>query len=95
MDILKGLILNVAFLFAFLFLLSFPNVTTKDSKLNQKIIKGIIYGLTVVFIIENAYVMQDGAIFDTRSVVISVVAMLFSYVTSIITTLFALSFMFS
>ncbi len=94
MDIIQGITLNIAFLFAFLFLFSFPNITTKDRyhNLQTKIVKGLIFGVISIGIMSNAWEMQAGAIFDTRSVIISVVALMFSGVTAIVTALIAIGY---
>lgn len=94
MDIVRGITLNVAFLFAFLFLFSFPNITTKDRNktLPSKILKGVLFGVITVGIMLNAWEMLPGAIFDTRSVIVSVVALMFSGVTAITTALIAIGY---
>ena len=94
MDIIRGITLNVGFLFAFLFLLSFPNITSKDrpKSLSSKIAKGIIFGAVTIGIMLNAWEMQAGVIFDTRSVIISVVGLMFSSVTAVITAVFAIGY---
>ncbi len=92
MDILRGLLSNIAFLLAFLFLFNITKNMLKTRTLARDIVKGFVFGLFCIGLMLNAYEMQSGAIFDTRSVLISVVALFFSPVASAITAIFALGF---
>lgn len=92
MDILKGLLSNIAFLLAFLFLFNITKKMLKTKTLARDIIKGLLFGLFCIGLMLNAYVLQTGAIFDTRSVLISVVALFFSPLASAITALIATGF---
>jgi len=54
------------------------------------ILRGFLFGLITVGIMTFPVVLSEGAIFDTRSVLISVVALIFPLPTSIIATSIAL-----
>ncbi|HPJ23877.1 MAG TPA: diguanylate cyclase, partial [Bacillota bacterium] len=92
MDLFRDIIINVGLMFAFLFLINFPNFTSYDKSLRRGITRGLIFGFSTIVVMMNAWQMQTGAIFDTRTVIVSVVALLFSNMTAIITALIAIAY---
>ncbi|XMB72653.1 diguanylate cyclase [Mycoplasmatota bacterium WC30] len=92
MDILKGLSINVAFLFSFLFLLNIPKFMNKEQNLKSKVIKGIIFGSIAILVMLTPFTLEPGAVFDTRSIIISVVGLMFSTTTALITAAFAIAY---
>ncbi len=92
MDILKGISINVAFLFAFLFLLNLPNFSNKEPNIKSKILKGVIFGTITVLIMLTPFTLEQGAVYDTRSILISVIGLMFSTTTALITAAFAITY---
>jgi diguanylate cyclase (GGDEF)-like protein/PAS domain S-box-containing protein len=92
MDTIRDILINVVLLFGLIFVVSLSNSNIIQKKLSSKIILGIIIGFVTVIIMLNAWELNTGAIFDTRSVMISVTAMFFSYITGIIATVIAIAY---
>lgn len=83
------LLANALLLFASSFLISTLNINPKQQNLIRKILTGLLLGGFVVVIIYNALNFGDGLIYDTRTVLISVVAFFFPVETAISSALVA------
>ena len=92
MEIVRGILLNTAFLFAFLFILNMLVNTNKINPKWSKIIQGLVFGIVTVGLMMNAWELENGVIFDTRTVMISVVSLFFSVPTAIITSFIAIGY---
>lgn len=90
METIRDILINVVLLFGLVFIVSLSNSNIVQKKLISKIILGTVIGIVTIIIMINAWELNSGAIFDTRSVMISVTAMFFSYVTGIIATIIAI-----
>ncbi|MBN2877590.1 MAG: diguanylate cyclase [Bacilli bacterium] len=92
MDILKGILLNVGLLFGFLFMINFPDFTSYDKSMKKKVTRGIIFGFSVIVVMMNSWQLSSGVIYDTRSVLVSVVALLFPFETAAIAASLAMAY---
>lgn len=83
------LLANALLLFASSFLISTLNINPKQEHFIRKILVGLLLGGFVIVIIYNALNFGDGLIYDTRTVLVSVVAFFFPVETAISTALLA------
>ena len=90
METLRSIITNLVLLFGLVFMVNLSTTKLEQNKLIGKVLVGGIIGLVTVIIMMNAWEMSSGAIFDTRSVMISVSAMFFPTLTSFIATSIAI-----
>ncbi len=83
------LLANALLLFASSFLISTLNINPKQEHIVKKILIGLLLGGFVIVIIYNALNFGDGLIYDTRTVLVSVVAFFFPVETAISTAVVA------
>jgi len=84
MEIFREIIINIILLFGLVFIISLSNTTISFKSKRSDIFLGIIIGFITIFIMMNAWQMTTGTFFDTRSVMIGVTSLFFSYYTSFI-----------
>ena len=92
MDTLRDIIINIILLFGLVFMISLSSSTIKFKKKWMDILFGFVIGLVTMIIMMNAWQMDTGAIFDTRSVMIGVTSLFFSYTTSFIAAIIAIAY---
>ncbi len=90
MDIIRDIIINLAFLFAFLFLISFAKMSLGNRSWKNMIFRGFLFGMIAVGIMTFPVILYEGAIFDTRSVLISVVSLVATFPTALVATVIAI-----
>ena len=92
MEIIRGILLNIAFLFAFLFIVNMLINSTRLSPKLKHLLQGTVFGIVTIGLMMNAWVMENGVIFDTRTVLIGTVSLFFSLPTALITSIIAIGF---
>lgn len=85
--IISGLIENAAFLFALSFVYEISYIIKIKNATFRKILNGVLIGLIGVAIMSVPYKFESGVIFDTRSILITVTAVVFGGIPTIITML--------
>lgn len=90
MDIITDLLTNIIILFGLLFIVSLSSKDFIQKNFIGKVFVGLIIGFSTIIIMINAWVMSSGAIFDTRSVLISVTALFFPLETSLTASIIAI-----
>lgn len=90
MDILRDILVNIILLFGLVFIISLSNSTIHAKKKWMHVLFGINIGIITIIIMMNAWEMRPGLFFDTRSVMIAVTSLFFSYTTSILAALIAI-----
>ena len=92
MDVVRDIVINVVLLFGLVFMVSLTDQKHTESKLPGKIVFGIVIGFITIIVMMNGFQMENGVIYDTRSVLISVTGLFFSSVTSIIAAIIAIGY---
>ena len=92
---LSSLLQNAILLFGLGFLFAAASFETKINKTVIKIAMGLIIGGILLLIMRNPWVLDEGLIFDTRSVLLSVTGMFFGGITTSIATIIALIYRIS
>ena len=95
MEIFQAIITNVVLLFGLVFIMNLSNNKPEQKKLVTKIIFGVFIGIITIMVMINAWEMNTGAIFDTRSVLISVASLFFSTISASIATIIAIIYRIS
>lgn len=85
----NSIIINIIILFGLVFLYDLSNKSIGQTDKKVRLFFGILIGLSTIIIMENSWVMFDGALFDSRTIMISVVAFFFAPLTSITATILA------
>ncbi len=75
---------NIILLFGLGFLYAASNVSPKSKKIVPSILSGIIIGLFILMIMINPWSIQEGLIFDVRSVILSVSAYFFGLIPALV-----------
>lgn len=75
---------NIILLFGLGFLYAASNVSPKSKKIVPSILSGIIIGLFTLMIMINPWSIQEGLIFDVRSVILSVSAYFFGLIPALV-----------
>ncbi|MDD2371615.1 MAG: diguanylate cyclase [Firmicutes bacterium] len=83
-EIIIALMQNIAILLAMVFIYSLLLSNHQTKKLNYKIILGIFNGLVGILLMWSALRLDNGVIFDTRSILISVLGMFFGAIPTLI-----------
>ncbi|MFW5842226.1 MAG: HD domain-containing phosphohydrolase [Bacillota bacterium] len=86
MEIINDIIINIVLLFGLVFIISLSNKNITFKGRSARAFTGLLIGLVTIVIMINAWEMRDGVFFDTRTVMISVTALFFSPLTSVIAT---------
>ncbi|MFH1694057.1 MAG: HD domain-containing phosphohydrolase [Bacillota bacterium] len=94
-EIISKLTQNIVLLFALVFIYASTNISTGPSKLKQKILLGFIIGGFAVLLMLNPWEIQQGAIFDTRSALMSVSGVFFGPLTTLIAVIVAATYRIS
>jgi diguanylate cyclase (GGDEF)-like protein/PAS domain S-box-containing protein len=92
MDVLRDILINIILLFGLVFIISLSNSTIQIKKKWMNILFGVVIGFVTIIIMMNAWEMQEGVFFDTRSVMIGVTSLFFSYATSLIAAIIAVAY---
>lgn len=92
MQIIRDILINIILLFGLVFIISLSNTTIQFKKKWMNPLFGVVIGLVTIIIMMNAWEMQPGTFFDTRSVMIGVTSLFFSYTTSLIAAIIAISY---
>jgi len=87
---LNDIVINVILLFGLVLLITLFNTKFDTKNFIFKSLLGLIIGAITMFIMTNSFVLETGAIFDTRSVIIGVTALFFPFTTSIVATIVAI-----
>lgn len=88
--ILIDLVYNLSVLVAFSVLSGFIEARYQRSRLNGKILQGILFGLTSIIGMLNPFVLTAGIIFDGRSIVISLCTLFFGPISGAIATIMSI-----
>ncbi len=83
-EIIIVLMQNIAILLAMVFIYSLLLSKHQTEKLNYKIVLGIFNGLVGILLMWSALHLDNGVIFDTRSILISVLGMFFGAIPTLI-----------
>ncbi|MEC9484878.1 MAG: HD domain-containing phosphohydrolase [Candidatus Izemoplasma sp.] len=89
MSTLTSITTNILLLFGLVLLLNQGNRVRLKKALRTDLFYGVIIGFITVIIMLNAWEMQEGVFFDTRSVMIGATALFFSGGTAIIAAIIA------
>lgn len=92
MPIIDDLIRNALLLFALVFLYGALNVKPNQKNIIKSIILGLVIGGFVILVMLNPWVMAQGLIFDTRSVLMSVTAAFFSPLTTLVAAVVGITY---
>ncbi|HBT59617.1 MAG TPA: hypothetical protein DEA45_02185 [Acholeplasmataceae bacterium] len=79
---------NIILLFGLGFLYAASNVSPKSKRVISSIILGMIIGLFTLMIMFNPWSIQEGLIFDVRSVILSVSAYFFGLIPAVVSMIF-------
>ena len=90
MEVVGQIGVNVVLLFALVFIVTLTHSEYESKKPFYNALIGLFIGSITIIIMLNAWELQTGAIFDTRSVILSVTALFFPYITAIIATLLSI-----
>jgi diguanylate cyclase (GGDEF)-like protein len=90
--IILDLVSNIILLFALAFMYELTDVKPKATGWGKRFFLGLLIGAYCVFIMMNPFVLSEGLIFDTRSVLISITGAFFSIHTTIIASLIAVAY---
>jgi PAS domain S-box-containing protein len=90
--IILDLIYKLSLLVAFSVLSGFINARFNKSGLTGKVLQGILFGIAAVIGMQQPFVLEEGIIFDGRSIVISLCTLFFGPVSGLITSAFTLIF---
>lgn len=91
-DLLANLgdfVTNAVVLFALVFIYALTNLNPKTTKLNNQIYLGIVIGVFAILVMLTGWTAEGGAIFDTRSILISITGLFFGPITTIIASAIA------
>ena len=91
MDTYWAILMNVVLLFGLLLILSVTNTTIKQKNRISQAIFCVIIGIYAILIMLNGFQIQD-LIYDTRTVLISLSALFFSPITTVIATAIAVTY---
>lgn len=87
---LIGLLNNAAILLAFAVLYeNFWLKSKKQSRIINQIFNGVLLGLITILIMKTPWVLSEGLVFDTRSVILAIIGYFFGLIPAIISALFA------
>lgn len=92
MDILVGIMRNVSFLFAYLFIIHILQISKVNQSLIRRIVLGFVLGFIAIGVMSSAFTLQEGVFYDTRSVIVSITALFFSLETALITAFVAIGY---
>lgn len=88
-DSLGDFVTNAVVLFALVFVYALTNLDSKNKKINQQIYLGFVIGVFAILVMLTGWKAEDGAIFDTRSILISITGLFFGPITTVIASLIA------
>ena len=91
-EILINLLNNGLILLGLVFLYSATNYDPVTLTLRKKIITGVVIGVSSLFVIANPWVLQEGVIFDTRSILFGISAFFFGGIPTIIAMAFGITY---
>ncbi len=89
MNNFSSLLQNAILLFALGFFFATTSIDTKTTNKKTQVIFGIVIGVIAYFIILNPLILEEGLIFDTRSVLLSVTGLFFGGITTVVAALIA------
>jgi diguanylate cyclase (GGDEF)-like protein/PAS domain S-box-containing protein len=92
MDVIRDILINIILLFGLVFIISLSNSRIQFKHKWMNVSFGMVIGLVTIIIMLNAWEMQTGVFFDTRSVMIGVTSLFFSYSTSLIAAIIAIAY---
>jgi len=84
LPVIEALLRNALLLFALVFVYGAINVKPNQKNILKSVVLGLMIGGFAVLVMMNPWVMEQGLIFDTRSVLISVTAAFFSPLTTLV-----------
>ncbi|MDO9628352.1 MAG: diguanylate cyclase, partial [Acholeplasmataceae bacterium] len=90
LEIFSDLLNNAILLFGLGFIYAATNYEQQKSTLFRKVFLGIIIGAIAIMIMSNPWKLQEGLIFDTRSVILGVTGLFFGGITTVVAALIAL-----
>jgi LytS/YehU family sensor histidine kinase len=85
--IIISLVQNIAILLAMVFVYSLLLRNRKTDKLHYKIIVGLVNGMVGILLMWTALHLDNGVIFDTRSILISVSGLLFGIIPTVLSAI--------
>ncbi len=83
-ETVSSLVQNIVLLFALLFIYAATNINPNSTKIRSKFVIGAIIGGFSVLLMVNPWVVGEGLIFDTRSVLLGVSGLFFGPIATII-----------
>jgi diguanylate cyclase (GGDEF)-like protein/PAS domain S-box-containing protein len=92
METLRDILINIILLFGLVFMISLSNSRIKFKHRWMDVVFGLMIGLVTIFIMLNAWEMQEGVFYDTRSVMIGVTSLFFSYITGFVAAVTAVAY---
>lgn len=87
MEMISQILVNMVLLLGLILLVSMTDTLRNVKKRLLQIGYGVTIGFFGIFIMMNAWSLQDGVFYDTRTILISNVALFFPHITSIIAVL--------
>lgn len=81
---------NAVVLFALVFIYALTNLDPKNTKINHQVYLGIIIGVFTILVMMTGWTADDGSIYDTRSILISITGLFFGPITTIIASAIAI-----
>ncbi len=90
MELFSDIMLNIVLLFGLVSIINLFNKTIEKRQVYVKILNGVVIGGVTILIMMNGWTFEPGAMFDTRSVIIGLSALFFSWITSSIALVMAI-----
>ncbi len=92
MELFRDISINIILLFGMVFVFTLPETGFDRKKPLVNAIIGMIIGVMTIMIMINAWELESGAIFDTRSVMIGATALFFPPISAIMASLIAIGY---
>ena len=89
MEFIRGFGINLIVLFGLVFIMTFPGVTFHFQRRRLQVFLGCVLGLMTIVIMMNAWSFADGAFYDARTVMISLITLFFPLPTAFLATTLA------